>query len=40
MTAAQHLYQRLGFSEVEPYRFNPIPGTRYMELPLVAARQA
>jgi putative acetyltransferase len=35
MTAAQHLYERLGFREVNPYRFNPVPGTRYMELPLV-----
>jgi putative acetyltransferase len=40
MTAAQHLYERLGFREVNPYRFNPIPGTRYMELPLVAFPQA
>lgn len=36
MTAAQRLYERLGFREVAAYRFNPIPGTRYMELPLVA----
>jgi putative acetyltransferase len=36
MGAAQHLYERLGFREVAPYRFNPVPGTRYMELPLVA----
>lgn len=36
MSAAQHLYERLGFREVAPYRFNPIPGTRYMELLLVA----
>ena len=36
MAAAQHMYERLGFREVEPYRFNPIPGTRYMELALVA----
>jgi len=39
MTAAQHLYERLGFREADPYRFNPIPGTRYMELPLVAFPQ-
>lgn len=37
MRAAQHLYERLGFREVEAYRFNPIPGTRYMELPLAAS---
>jgi ribosomal protein S18 acetylase RimI-like enzyme len=36
MTAAQHLYERLGFREIDAYRFNPIRGTRYMELPLVA----
>jgi carbonic anhydrase len=35
MAAAQRLYERLGFREVSPYRFNPVPGTRYMELPLV-----
>lgn len=37
MTAAQRMYERLGFREVAPYRFNPVPGTRYMELALVAA---
>jgi ribosomal protein S18 acetylase RimI-like enzyme len=36
MTAAQHMYERLGFREVAPYRFNPVPGTRYMELSFVA----
>ena len=39
MTAAQHMYERLGFCEVGPYRFNPIPGTRYMALPLGARPQ-
>ena len=34
MTSAQRMYERLGFREVEPYRFNPVPGTRYMELSL------
>lgn len=34
MTTAQHLYERLGFREADAYRFNPILGTRYMELPL------
>jgi putative acetyltransferase len=34
MAGAQRLYERLGFREVAPYRFNPIPGTRYMELRL------
>src|SRR5262249_21910075 len=32
MAEAQRLYQSLGFREIEPYRFNPIPGTRFMEL--------
>lgn len=40
MTAAQHLYERLGFREVDPYRFNPIPGTRFMALPLAASSPA
>jgi len=35
MTAARHLYERLGFRDVDPYRFNPVPGTRYMALRLV-----
>jgi carbonic anhydrase len=40
MTGAQRLYERLGFRETDPYRFNPVPGTRYMELPLAASPQA
>jgi ribosomal protein S18 acetylase RimI-like enzyme len=40
MAAAQHLYERLGFRDVDPYRFNPVPGTRYMELPLGAPPRA
>ncbi len=39
MTAAQQVYERLGFREVAPYRFNPIRGTRYMALPLVPRPQ-
>jgi putative acetyltransferase len=39
MRTAQNLYERLGFREVSPYRFNPVPGTRYMELPLMASPQ-
>lgn len=35
MTTAQHLYERLGFRGVDPYRFNPVSGARYMELALV-----
>ncbi|GAB2897779.1 GNAT family N-acetyltransferase [Paralcaligenes ginsengisoli] len=32
MLAAQRLYGSLGFHEIAPYRFNPVEGTRYMEL--------
>jgi GNAT superfamily N-acetyltransferase len=34
MAAAQRLYETLGFRDVESYRFNPVGGTRYMELQL------
>ena len=34
MKAAMRLYQNLGFKEIEPYRFNPDPTTKYMELHL------
>jgi GNAT superfamily N-acetyltransferase len=34
MAGAQRLYARLGFREIPPYRFNPVPGARFMELPL------
>jgi GNAT superfamily N-acetyltransferase len=32
MGRAVEIYQKLGFVEIEPYRLNPIPGAKYMEL--------
>ena len=34
MDQAQRLYARLGFREVAPYRPNPVPGARFLELVL------
>lgn len=34
MHQAQSLYQSLGFSEIAPYTFNPIPGAVFMQLDL------
>ena len=34
MREAQLLYQSMGFKDAEPYRYNPICGTRFMELAL------
>ena len=34
MTEAIPLYQSLGFVEIPPYRYNPITGSKFMELDL------
>ena len=34
MAGAQKLYGSLGFTEIPPYRFNPIQGSRFMEAEL------
>jgi putative acetyltransferase len=34
MGRARALYQTLGFREIPPYRFNPVPGATFLELPL------
>ena len=34
MATAQRLYQAMGFAPVEPYVFNPIPGTKFLALDL------
>jgi len=39
MDQAQRLYTHLGFQEVAPYRFNPVPGARFLELSLVNLRR-
>lgn len=36
MSAAQGLYQRLGFVEIPPYNTKHLPGTRFYSLPLAA----
>jgi len=31
MGSAHRLYESMGFREIEAYRFNPVPGTRFLE---------
>lgn len=38
MEAARGLYETLGFEEVPPYYFNPIPGAHYLKCELGAPR--
>jgi len=38
MQEALRLYLSLGFYDIEPYIYNPIPGARYLELKLVESR--
>jgi len=34
MSEANHLYESLGFADISPYRINPLPAARFMELDL------
>jgi GNAT superfamily N-acetyltransferase len=34
MTEARALYTSMGFTPTDPYRFNPVPGTAFLELRL------
>lgn len=34
MKSAQALYEEIGFYDIEPYVYNPIEGTRFMEMKL------
>jgi putative acetyltransferase len=34
MADAMRMYEQLGFKDIEPYRYNPIAGSRFLELRL------
>ncbi len=36
MATAQRMYEQLGFTDIPPYKLNPVPGARYMARPLAA----
>jgi ribosomal protein S18 acetylase RimI-like enzyme len=40
MTDATRLYRSLGFREIEPYTYNPLPNVLYFALDLVASPKA
>jgi GNAT superfamily N-acetyltransferase len=37
MEAARHLYVTLGFEEIPPYYYNPVPGAHYLKVELARA---
>jgi len=40
MQQAMRLYESLGFVDIEPYRYNPIKGSRFLELTLQVSSRA
>lgn len=38
MTSAIHVYQKFGFREIEPYRFNPMKEVLYLEMDIPGPR--
>lgn len=39
MQSALRLYESLGFYDIDPYIYNPIPGARYLELNLLESKK-